>query len=86
MEEKQDPNIEKFNAFLEETKKKFDEYFAHLGYVCFIFNKEKHQGESVYITNSPKDVAPIVEPYANANSIEEARQKKIKLRQLRRAK
>lgn len=76
----------RMREFLEETQKKFDIYFGHLGYVCFIFNKGKHKGESVFVSNSPEDVGPIVEPFANAANVGAAKVRKNNLKQLRRMK
>lgn len=75
-----------FQEFLRETKDRFDKYFSELGYVCFIFHKEKHRGQSVFITNSEKDVAAIVEPYANAPNIVKSKMNKKRLKHMRRVK
>jgi len=77
---------EKLQKFLYDTKQSFDKYFDHLGYVCFIFQKEGHKGESVYISNAPEELLPIVEPYANAQSIARAKINKNKLKNMRRVK
>lgn len=40
---------DKLAAFLAETKERFDKYFNHLGYVCFVFDKSNPQNS--YIAN-----------------------------------
>ena len=75
-----------FQEFLSATKDRMDRYFAELGYVCFLFSKKGHKGQSVYITNSPLEVPAIVEPYANASNIVEAKNRKSNLKKLRRLK
>ena len=84
-------NIEKSEAermqdFLTFTQKNLDKYFGELGYVCLIFKKETHKGQSVFITNSTDDVIKILEPYANAKDIAESKVKKKMRKQLRRVK
>lgn len=71
-------------AFLEFTKEKFDKYFENMGYVCMVFNKENHKGESAMITNSPNDVLGILEPYANAKEIALSKARRSKIKGMRR--
>lgn len=73
-----------FQEFLEKTKERFDKYFHELGYVCFLFNKKTHKGQSVYITNSPEDFGPIIYPYSNVENIEINKELKAKNKKERR--
>lgn len=74
-------------GFLSDTKKRFDTYFAHLGYVCLVFDKDNHKGESIQITNTTiENVLAVLEPYANAKELAEAKVSKNKLKKLRRVK
>jgi len=81
-----DEQAEQLNKFLEETKDRFDKYFNELGYLCFIFNPAKHDGQSVYITNSPEDVLSIVRPYANVEKVAETKARHKELKKIRRIK
>lgn len=48
----QDKAEDSFNAFITETREKFDKYFGHLGYVCFVFDKEKPENKFIaHISN-----------------------------------
>ena len=73
-----------FQEFLEKTKERFDKYFDKLGYVCFVFNKKEHKGHSVYISNSPEDIVPVLQPYANVENFSEEKHKKMSLLKARR--
>ncbi len=77
----------KFQAFLEETKVKFDKYFGDLGYCCFMFNKLNHSGQSVFIANvEDKSVIEVLQPYANMPRVAEAKAKKKFRKDMRRVK
>lgn len=38
---------DKLVAFLMDTKERFDEYFSHLGYVCFVFDKSNPENHYI---------------------------------------
>lgn len=84
MEEKTEG--ERMQEFLELTQRRFDAYFGDLGYCCFVFKKEDHKGQSVFITNSPNDVIKVLEPYANAREVAETKARLGELRKFRRIK
>lgn len=71
MTEDTSTDTQKFDDFLKETKERLDKYFSDLGYVCFMFNKFNHKGESVFVTNSAENVIGVVQPYADAKKLAE---------------
>jgi hypothetical protein len=78
---------QKMEAFLADTKERFDKYFESIGYVCFVFKKGSHSGQSVFITNTDdKEVIAVLQPYANAPVVAEKKAKKLFLKNMRRVK